>query len=858
MPVHDPSPSRGIRSFWALSGHSAEKLVTTTDRLRATATSAAMIVSMLVATAGGTAYMVANHNAELRPALLVGASWGVAVLVLEMLFVSAPARARFLGRLGHAVPRLAVSAVAAWLISGALLSLAYRTDIEAKLAETNGVSVVQVTEQATTTSEPALRKKALEAERDALDAALRSAREDERTAYGAFNAEATGTGGTGVAGCARECEVMRAAWEAQVAAVDELTAQQAQRRAEITEGIAAAEADIQNLIIAGTPPAPEKAGPEARSEALAQLRDERPALNREFWMWTVLLILLECAAVVSKTLLPQSDHDKRTLAQSRHATETAIVELEEEAQTAQETARVRGQVDRERLEADADVERAAFRADAAAHVAARQVLPHVSRLRTAAPAGEGDAGAPAPSRPRRRRRTGAWIGVAALTAVALLLTGVDLRPAPGPSSTVAAEETVTVAAGETRPLNGGLTLTVPEGAVAEDTPVEATYTSSEPWTDRNGVSPEVHLETAGELTGEPVLSWTVPADKIAAAEAGLVQLAFREDGDSSWTPYPATFDATTGILSASLEHFSSWKFWEWDWASIGAAVSQNVLQVAGARTGGPDCSQRGPQPEWVGMVVGAEDGDGLVVRACVGSENDDTLVIELTNNRPYGLWLDYGGAPIQFGWHESGKNASDLVRNLLGDYGLLGRDGLYLPPLSKASVGIRQLDSNATVVMKVWPTTVTLFADAWAAAAGDIFNSLGQGAAAHFTRDVFTKQLVADCFQAAVGAVDGGWLDPEMISKPNKLVELIGSVAPCVENALVSHGRSLVAQGALTDDRLESLSSRISALSNLGTIDRWRNGFKIYEQLVDFLVDRYLIGVSQDLGFGFRVSARST
>jgi hypothetical protein len=49
---------------------------------------------------------------------------------------------------------------------------------------------------------------------------------------------------------------------------------------------------------------------------------------------------------------------------------------------------------------------------------------------------------------------------------------------------------------------------------------------------------------------------------------GALRLAFRSDAPGGRAKYPATCNAKTQTVSAALTHFSTWKSWTWDRASI--------------------------------------------------------------------------------------------------------------------------------------------------------------------------------------------------------------------------------------------------------------------------------------------------
>lgn len=87
-------------------------------------------------------------------------------------------------------------------------------------------------------------------------------------------------------------------------------------------------------------------------------------------------------------------------------------------------------------------------------------------------------------------------------------------------------------------------------------------------------------------------------------------------------------------------------------------------------------------PGW-GTIAPPDARTKSKLKPCVRSEGS-RLIVEMKNSQPYGVVLRYG-TPVAFGWSEKGFGLPTLFRTL-GMSGL--QDGLYIPPKSRASVGI--------------------------------------------------------------------------------------------------------------------------------------------------------------------------
>lgn len=356
---------------------------------------------------------------------------------------------------------------------------------------------------------------------------------------------------------------------------------------------------------------------------------------------------------------------------------------------------------------------------------------------------------------------------------------------PSVSATVSSD-TTTVA------LGGGAHLIIPPGAITAGAQVTARFgdaPAADAAMNSVGSPVELTLQPDDAIHGLLTLEFPVPVDRVPAGvdPAEFFGISTYTDG-AGWVPYQASFDAARSMVVAQIPHFSWWNPFTWDFSRI----DQNLGQIIGSRAGEPSCDGTGT-PVWARQVVGVDKDANLVVRGCTQSQGD-VLDVELVNNRPYGLILTYGSA-VKWGWHEEGSSASDRWRNSVVDH-LLGPDQLYLPPLSRASVGILPSSSVQGLTFRVVPSRLTMAADLVAQAAGAFVESfptgVGECAAIPLNAPVFELSLSAlrDDVAALAGCAEQ-WarLDIAAGNRDTANLNRLGSVFGAIR------GASLVAAG---------------------------------------------------------------
>lgn len=592
--------------------------------------------------------------------------------------------------------------------------------------------------------------------------------------------------------------------------------------AQLNQGATAAATNLSAQITDGTKADLADNDVAAQSEALVTLLKQ----NKLAWIWPIFFFTIDLAVALMKAILPESGFDRR-----RREARQRDDAISEQAATSGEWTRVA----KHKALREADVMIARIDAEADREIA---------DLRS----GLADAPSPAGTRkawPRMLPGRLAWATGSAVVAVILTLaltTGSHGTQQPHAAAAAAAAQTITLAKNEK--------LTVPAGAISGNAPVRAAYTTSAAWKGNTPASPEVTFTTTGQLVGKPVLSLNVTGALAKAAASGALHLAFRSSAPGGWTDYPVTYDAASHTVTASLTHFSTWQFWTWDWDSILADISQTAGEWEGRRaTSAPDCSAGPATPGWYNTNAGISNDPGLVVRACVQGHAGNVLDVEMVNNRPYGLILNYGGAPVQWGWHADPTSLTDALRDAIGDAAAHATGGLYLPPLSAASVGIMDLGNGTDHTFAITPTPATILADALDMTlntASFINNGVFAGAK-KWGSDVFAAAASGACSQFLTGYT--------LVQVPTEstVMSWLSGAPACIRNilAVAAHNEISQADGADqgTIDTLANVDSAFEQLVVAAKIVNWENDAG---NLLDFAVDRQVATVPQ-LGFGFSI-----
>jgi Domain of unknown function (DUF4407) len=600
--------------------------------------------------------------------------------------------------------------------------------------------------------------------------------------------------------------------------------------------------DTENLtaqIQQGTSADLTNTGLAAQSDALWTLLER----DKLVWLWPLFFIVIDLAVALMKGILPESDFD-RTRRRDRELDDALQAMTKDSAMwhgVADHAARRRADVAVARIDADAD-----RKIDAIKSRATRSGKAVWPAGQTGNRAREQAASAWRRPRFRRRLRWGTLAG-AAVVIVALLIPNVSTSG----STNSAASPGLSAKGGGSINLSGGEKLTIPVGAITGNALVTATYTTAHSWAGNSPASDEVTFASAGTIVGKPVLSLPVAASQVTAAQDGALAVAYWSPSTSSWTSYPATYDPRTGTMRAVLTHFSTWRFWTRDWGSDLAMIGQAAGALEGRRaTGAPDCATSAAMPGWFRTSTGITESPGQPVLGCVmGSPGSNDLDIELVNNRPYGLMLSYGGATVTQAQHDSPVTLTDGLRDAIGDFAARTAGGLYLPPLSRASIEIVNTGQARNLTFTIAPTQATIVADALDISLGPLIRKGASAAAAKWGHDVFA---------AAAGSCTQFMTSFPVTSIPDQstVMSILTSAAPqCLKDILTAAaGGETAVQAGIGDSAATLLSTAADGLEKIISIGKWADIEDKLGKVLDFAIDRAAIA-APELGYGFSVLA---
>lgn len=427
--------------------------------------------------------------------------------------------------------------------------------------------------------------------------------------------------------------------------------------------------------------------------------------------------------------------------------------------------------------------------------------------------------------------------VALLTVVAVLVAAVVTgcsSDAGGTPQTPADPKPVVVSAGQatTVLLGNGADLIIPPGAMTPGATVRATY-QGEPggtYVDSRPTGSPVELVSnpPNAIHGLLTLEFPVPAGTLQPGVDPSTQfgMATYDPATSTWLPYASTYDAARHMIVAQIPHFSWWNPFTWDFDKIWASVAQDFGQAVGARAKPASCS--GGTPSWVAQLAGVTNDADVAIRSCAQAHGN-VLDVEMMNNRPYGQVLTYG-APVQWGWHDPGGSEYDKWRNRAMD-SQMATNELYLPPLSKASVGIPPLPPGQNAVFHIGPTDLSAGIDF----AGWIFwKAIGK------------LPQVDKCAQFLVKA------------------PVLSSISPSILRSDVTAGMSCLIEGyklGVSSGLLDSwtVSKAAGILASLKSASLLATGISIAGGVTWKIGDLFFDGITNagDLGHGFSVRAHA-
>ncbi len=393
---------------------------------------------------------------------------------------------------------------------------------------------------------------------------------------------------------------------------------------------------------------------------------------------------------------------------------------------------------------------------------------------------------------------------------------------------------VTGGTATTLDLGDGAHLIIPPGAMMPGATVRASYQHppSGTWdlTRPGGRAPvELTADPPNSIHGLLTLEFPVPATKLPGGvdPAAVFGVSTLDEASNRWLPQMSVYDSARQMVVSQIPHFSWWYPSIWNWDGLIARVNQDVGQLLGKRASAPSCS--GGPPRWLnaGASAGIQTDAAVAVRSCVQAKGD-VLDVQITNNRPYGMILTYG-SPVKWGWHEAGNSALDVARNQLVDR-LVAPNELYLPPLGRASVGIKPLAPGKRAVFKAGLTRKTFLADVAAELFGDLL--------------LDKIPMVGDC---------GAWV----LTLPFGDIS-VGGLRDAVVAAgecLLSSYKRMVIDGKISP-KIAKMESTLAALKNASIVGRLWTAYGIEWKLADLWADSIISPSSGDLGAGFSILAK--
>jgi hypothetical protein len=193
---------------------------------------------------------------------------------------------------------------------------------------------------------------------------------------------------------------------------------------------------------------------------------------------------------------------------------------------------------------------------------------------------------------------------------------------------------------------------------------------------------------------------------------------------------------------------------------------------------------------------------------------------------------------VKWGWHDSGGSSVDIAADLLMD-SLVNPMELYLPPLSRASVGIWQMAPGSYAQFHIGPTSATLLIDLLHEVAGDVLGKVGSA---------FAGPLLGACGTSLAEA------EPlSDLTSPIAIFDALLNVVPCAEKAVPA----LVSSGLLASADADRLTATLGAIKKASVVGNLVEVYNVEWDLLDIFIDHAISG-SSVLGAGFSVLAASS
>lgn len=369
-------------------------------------------------------------------------------------------------------------------------------------------------------------------------------------------------------------------------------------------------------------------------------------------------------------------------------------------------------------------------------------------------------------------------------------------------------------------LDGGARIIAPVGAFPAGTELEiATEGAPDLPPVRMGLQQPIDV-TAGGVQPDLPITLEFP---YAAAHfprgldlATVMGVSTYDETSGRWQPLPVTFDQRRQLMIATSPTLS-WKWpWEWDWAGIGVSINQHAGELIGKRAPAADCHRGIPVPRWV-LSAGTSNDDGVALRSCAEGDKG-ALVLELVNNRPYGVVMQVD-APTRWTWVAEPEDPAELLVKLFLDQTLRANE-LYIPPLGRATVALKK---------GRW-SSAQLSTDANGATVLGSYLALAFG-------EVVTKTVVSEVATAMASSCLSDFVRTNGEATVDALTDvrsLVSASLSCVTEVL--EGRVL--DRTLTPDQRGRAAGAYRAL---GRVSFWLKLFSVEWNTVDLIFDQAFV-----------------
>ena len=211
--------------------------------------------------------------------------------------------------------------------------------------------------------------------------------------------------------------------------------------------------------------------------------------------------------------------------------------------------------------------------------------------------------------------------------------------------------------------------------------------------------------------------------------------------------------------------------------------------------------------------------------------------------------LDYGDATVKWATHDGSDTLADGLRNAVGDAAAQVAHGLYLPPLSLASIGIADTGPSRNLTFTIAPTRGTILADALDMSLGPLVRKVTTAAAATWGRQVFAE-AISSCAEFLTT------FPVTTAPDSSTVMSLLTSAAPkCIKSVLdIAASSRIATEVGLGSAATTGLSAASNALEQMISIGEWADIEDKIGKVLDFALDQVFFSTS-DVGYGFSIAA---